>query len=323
MASSGTPISGMRVHPSRSEIDVIAMTRTYVRGVTVMIDTVICFNRAMARRKVLTVASVNVNGIRAAKRNGIERWIGDRRADVVTLQEVRASDDIFVDHVDSLWGSAWARVHGESEAKGRAGVAIVTKHGISEQRVDIGGSASRFDNAGRWVEATIDIDGLDAPLTVVSVYVHTGDADSPERMEEKLAFMSAMTDRMETLRSDGRHVLVTGDLNVGHTELDIKNWKGNRNKAGFLEVERAWFDRWFSELGWVDVARTLAGEVEGPYTWWSNRGQAFDNNVGWRIDYQIASPGLAERAVASTVDRAPSYAERWSDHAPLVAEFRI
>ena len=277
----------------------------------------------MARRKTIAVASVNVNGIRAASRNGIEGWITARKADIVTLQEVRASDDIFIEHVDQLWGTTWDRVHAESEQKGRAGVAVVSRHPMTERRIDIGKPAQRFDRAGRWVEATFELPGLDQPLTVISIYVHTGDADSPERMEEKLAFMSSMTDRMNALRRDGRHVLATGDLNVGHTELDIKNWKGNRNKAGFLEVERAWFDRWFMEQGWVDVARSLAGDVEGPYTWWSNRGQAFDNNVGWRIDYQIASPELAERAVMSTVDRAPSYAERWSDHAPLVAEFKI
>jgi exodeoxyribonuclease-3 len=277
----------------------------------------------MPRRRTITIASVNVNGIRAAARNGISTWIAERGAEIVTLQEVRAPDELFVEHVDLLWGERWSRVHGESEAKGRAGVAVVSRHAMTESRIDIGPPAQRFDGTGRWVEATFDIAGLGEPLTVVSVYVHTGDADSTERMEEKLAFFDAMTERMQTLRADGRHVLVTGDLNVGHTELDIKNWKGNRGKAGFLEVERAWFDRWFAELGWVDVARTLAGEVEGPYTWWSNRGQAFDNDVGWRIDYQVATPGLAERAVTSTVDRAPSYAERWSDHAPLVVDFRL
>ena len=142
-------------------------------------------------------------------------------------------------------------------------------------------------------------------------------------MEEKLSFFAAMTRRMEILRSSGAYVLLTGDFNVGHTELDIKNWKGNRNNAGFLESERAWFDRWFDDLGWVDLARNLAGPVEGPYTWWSFRGQAFDRDVGWRIDYQIASPEFAAFAATSEVDRAPSYAERWSDHAPLVVTFKV
>ena len=277
----------------------------------------------MASSRTLSIASVNVNGIRAAKRNGMEPWVAARAADIVTMQEVRATDDIFVEHVDAMFGAEWHRVHAESEAKGRAGVAVISHLPIGSGRVDIGGKHSRYDRAGRWVEATFELDGVDQPLTVVSAYVHTGDADSGEKMEEKLGFFSAMTDRMTRLRRQGHHVVVTGDFNVGHTERDIKNWKGNRNKAGFLEVERAWFDRWFDELGWVDVARTLAGDVDGPFTWWSFRGQAFDKDVGWRIDYQIASPDWAERAVSPTVDRASSYGERWSDHAPLVVEFLV
>ena len=279
----------------------------------------------MAKRRTLTVASVNVNGIRAATRNGISSWIADRGPDVVALQEVRATDDIFTTHVDDLWGASWHRMHAESEAKGRAGVAVVSHLPITAGRIDIGGKADRFDRTGRWVEATFDPEatGLDAPLTVVSAYVHTGDADDENRMEEKLAFFDAMTTRMQYLRRGERHVLITGDFNVGHTTRDIKNWKGNRNSAGFLEVERAWFDRWFDELGWVDIARSIAGDIDGPYTWWSFRGQAFDRDVGWRIDYQVATPELAARATASHVDRAPSYAERWSDHAPLVVDFRI
>ena len=279
----------------------------------------------MAKRRTLTVASVNVNGIRAATRNGISSWIADRGPDVVALQEVRATDDIFTTHVDDLWGASWHRMHAESEAKGRAGVAVVSHLPITAGRIDIGGKADRFDRTGRWVEAAFDPEatGLDAPLTVVSAYVHTGDADDENRMEEKLAFFDAMTTRMQYLRRGARHVLITGDFNVGHTTRDIKNWKGNRNSAGFLEVERAWFDRWFDELGWVDIARSIAGDIDGPYTWWSFRGQAFDRDVGWRIDYQVATPELAARATASHVDRAPSYAERWSDHAPLVVDFRI
>ncbi|MEI2421827.1 exodeoxyribonuclease III, partial [Arthrospira platensis SPKY2] len=109
--------------------------------------------------------------------------------------------------------------------------------------------------------------------------------------------------------------MLTGDLNVAHREVDLRNWKGNLKSAGFLPEERAHFDRWFEELGWVDVCRAMAGDRDGPYTWWSFRGKAFDNDTGWRIDYQIASPELATKAVSSEVDRAPSYAERWSDHA--------
>ena len=276
----------------------------------------------MARSNQVLIASVNVNGIRAADRNGMTSWIAERKADIVTLQEVRAEDAIFHEHADRLWGAKWNRAHAESEQKGRAGVAIISRHPLVEPHIDLGPQATRFDRTGRWVEASVSLNGLDAPLTVISAYVHTGDADDAGRMEEKLSFFSAMTDRMEQLRATGRHVVLTGDLNVGHTERDIKNWKGNRGKAGFLEVERAWFDTWFNDLGWVDVARSLAGDSDGPYTWWSFRGQAFDKNVGWRIDYQVATPEFAALANSSSVDRAPSYAERWSDHAPLVVTYK-
>jgi exodeoxyribonuclease-3 len=157
----------------------------------------------------------------------------------------------------------------------------------------------------------------------VSAYVHTGDAESPERMSEKLAFLAAATKRLEALRADGRHVLLTGDLNVAHREIDLKNWKGNLTSAGFLPEERAWFDELFDVHGWVDVMRRLHGEVTGPYSWWSWRGKAFDNDAGWRIDYHIATPDLAAAAVVGTVDRAPTYADRWSDHAPVVVTYSV
>jgi exodeoxyribonuclease-3 len=118
-------------------------------------------------------------------------------------------------------------------------------------------------------------------------------------------------------------VVLTGDLNVAHRELDLKNWKGNLKSAGFLPEERAYFDRWFDELGWVDVMRANSGEVAGPYSWWSFRGKAFDNDAGWRIDYQIVTPQLAAKALAARVDRAPSYDTRWSDHAPVVVTYDI
>lgn len=261
------------------------------------------------------VATVNVNGIRAAVRKGMTQWLEDRRPDVVTLQEVRAPDAM----VDDLVGDSWHVVHDECSAKGRAGVAIMGREPLGP--VTTWQDTKDYAATGRWIEAEVDA-GLDAALTIVSVYVHTGDSESPERMAEKLAFLEAMTTRMNELRDSGRHVLVTGDLNVAHRNVDLKNWKGNLTSAGFLPEERAFFDRWFDQDGWVDVVRTLHGDDPGPYSWWSYRGRAFDTDAGWRIDYQIASPELAARATNAWVDRAPAYDQRWSDHAPVVVAYR-
>lgn len=268
----------------------------------------------------LTIASVNVNGIRAAIKNGMADWIATRNPDVVTLQEVRAPDELVSDLVTEAIGQGWNVAHAQSVHKGRAGVAVMSKRPFSDWR--IGAKHATHDFSGRWVQA--DVPTADRKgLTVISAYVHTGDAESPERMKEKHAFFKAMIKRMEELRSSGRHVLLTGDLNVAHREVDLKNWKGNLKSAGFLPEERAWFDQMFDELGWVDVTRQLSGDGPGPYSWWSWRGKAFDNDAGWRIDYHIATPGLAKKAVDAAVDRAPSYAERWSDHAPVVVTYDV
>ena len=270
----------------------------------------------------LRIATVNVNGIRASynklrgQSSGIAEWFEHRGADVVTLQEVRAPDDIAR---ELLADTGYHVMHTEAAAKGRAGVAVLTRAEPTAHRV--GNGDPLFDDAGRWVESDITL-GDGSTLTVISAYVHSGEVGTPKQ-DEKMRFLDAMSARMAAIGESGGHGLVTGDLNIGHTERDIRNWKGNRKKAGFLPEERAYFDRWFDELGWVDVHRTLAGDVEGPYTWWSMRGKAFDTDTGWRIDYQLATPGLAATARSATVDRAESWAERWSDHAPLVVDYDI
>jgi exodeoxyribonuclease III len=152
----------------------------------------------------------------------------------------------------------------------------------------------------------------------VSVYVHTGQEDSPKQ-DEKYRFLDAMTQRLAQL-SQRERVLVAGDFNIAHTERDIKNAKGNRGKSGFLEGEREYLTDWL-QSGWVDIGREHAGDVDGPYTWWTWRGQAFDRDVGWRIDYMYTTPALAKELSHYSVGRAPSYAERWSDHAPVSAHF--
>lgn len=268
----------------------------------------------------LRIATVNVNGLRAAYKKGMAEWLEAREVDILTLQEVRAPDAI----VHKLLGEGWHILHAEAEAKGRAGVAIVSREEPLETRTHIGDDY--FATAGRWVEADFrvrDAAGNPSQLTVVSAYVHSGDVGTPKQVD-KYRFLDVMTIRLPELSKHSDHALVTGDLNVGHTELDIKNWKGNVKRAGFLPEERAYFDRFFGEeIGWKDVHRGLAGNVNGPYTWWSQRGQAFDNDSGWRIDYHMATPALAAAAVSAVVDRAPSWDTRFSDHAPLVVDYRL
>jgi exodeoxyribonuclease-3 len=273
----------------------------------------------------LRIASVNVNGIRAAARKGMHAWLEDADVDVLTLQEVRAEA---ADLASALPG--WHVVGDEALAKGRAGVAIAAREPLDIWRIELGDDA--LDTRGRWVEADIEVAGR--AVTVVSAYVFTGEADT-ERQTTKYAFLDAMEARMPQL---GELAVITGDLNVGHRELDIRNWRGNVKKAGFLPRERAYFDRFTGArgadvtcvdgttgtgLGWVDVGRRWAGEVDGPYSWWSNRGKAFDNDTGWRIDYQLATPALAEKVVDYRVVRAPSWDTRWSDHAPVVADYAL
>lgn len=264
----------------------------------------------------LRIATVNVNGIRAAFKRGMEQWLADRDVDILCLQEVRAPDGI----VRELLGDGWHILHAEAEAKGRAGVAVVSREAPLATREHIGDEY--FLTSGRWVEADFAV-GDAKVLTVVSAYVHSGEADTPKQVD-KYRFLDVMVDRLPALKAEKDYALVVGDLNVGHTTLDIKNWKGNVKRAGFLPDERAYFDRFFgAEIGWTDVHRLLAGEVEGPYTWWSWRGQAFDNDTGWRIDYHMATPSLASLAHNATVDRAASYDSRFSDHAPLVVDYQF
>ncbi|ALE05068.1 exodeoxyribonuclease III [Arthrobacter sp. ERGS1:01] len=271
----------------------------------------------------LRIASVNVNGIRAAYKNGMADWLADRDVDILCLQEVRAPDAI----VHGFLGEDWHILHAEAEAKGRAGVAIATrKSSLEPAATRIGIGEEYFATTGRWVEADYVLkgsDGADTTLTVVSAYVHSGEVGTPKQ-DDKFRFLDTMIAKLPELAAASDHALVVGDLNVGHTTLDIKNWKGNVKRAGFLPEERAYFDRFFGEeIGWKDVAREMAGDVEGPYTWWSNRGQAFTNDTGWRIDYHMATPGLAARATTAVVDRAESYEARFSDHAPLVVDYKF
>lgn len=268
---------------------------------------------------VLSVVTVNVNGIRAALRRGGLDWLAAAAPDLLLLQEVRATHEQLHHCLRDSELSSYHVAHVPAPQLGRAGVAILSRTAFI--RAEQPTKNEQLDGLGRWVEAEVD-----TPLgrvTVVSAYVHTGEADTP-RQAEKFAFLEAMDTRLTQLRSRAQrrkeHVIVGGDFNIAHHEVDIKNWRGNRGKAGFMVEERAYLDRWFAG-DWVDLGRKLGGDGPGPYTWWSWRGRGFDTDGGWRIDYLIATPALAAHAAQAQVGKAPSYAERWSDHAPLTVTF--
>lgn len=276
-------------------------------------------------RTPLRIASVNVNGVRAAFRKGMGDWLAARDVDILALQEVRASTD----DLTGLLGDEWDVLHDAATAKGRAGVALASRKRATIHRVAFG--ADDFDSAGRWLEADYEVG--DRTLTVVSTYVHSGEVDTPKQVE-KYRFLDTMKERLPELQVHNPLSVVMGDLNVGHRTLDIKNWKGNVKKAGFLPQERAYFDEFVGAegdpdynagagLGWIDLGRRFAGEVPGPYTWWSQRGKAFDTDTGWRLDYQLATPELAALARSYAVDRADAYDIRWSDHAPVVVDYEL
>ncbi|MEV5378167.1 MULTISPECIES: exodeoxyribonuclease III [Actinomycetes] len=260
----------------------------------------------------LTVTSVNVNGLRAASKKGFVEWLARTEADVVCLQEVRAEPHQLPDEVREPEG--WFTVHAPAAAKGRAGVSLYSRR--EPDAVRIGFGSAEFDGSGRYVEA--DFPGV----TVASLYLPSGEVGT-ERQDEKERFMAEFLPYLVGLKAraaaEGREVLVCGDWNIAHTEADLKNWKANRKSAGFLPEEREWLGKVFGE--YVDVVRALHPGVDGPYSWWSYRGRAFDNDSGWRIDYLVATPGLAERALKATVERAASHDLRWSDHAPVTGVF--
>jgi exodeoxyribonuclease III len=274
----------------------------------------------------IRVASVNVNGVRAAFRKGMQPWLDAASVDILALQEVRAERS----DLEALLGDDWVIAHDPATAKGRAGVAIATRVPHTATRVTLGPES--VDTAGRWVEVDLTTPGGNT-LSAVSCYVHSGEAGTPKQ-DAKYEFLEIMTQRMRELGSSEHPTLVVGDLNVGHRTLDIKNWKGNLKNSGFLPEERAYFDTWIGQEDsdiyntgadgrFVDIGRSFHGEVEGPYSWWSWRGKAFDNDTGWRIDYHLANKPLADTLSNYRVDRAPSYDTRWSDHAPVIADYDI
>jgi len=264
-----------------------------------------------------SVITANVNGVRAALRRGGLDWLADAQADAICLQEVRATHEQLLEALAASPLTGYHVAHAPAPELGRAGVAVLTR----EKPTAVRDAVKGLGGQGRWIE--VDLDSPVGAVTVVSTYVHSGELDSPKQVA-KYAFLEQMTARLNALRkaadTTGRQAIVLGDFNIAHHEVDIKNWKGNRGKVGFLEDERAYLDTWFARQ-WTDLGRRHGGDGPGPYTWWSWRGQAFDTDSGWRIDYAIATAGLADACRAVEIGRASSYDERWSDHAPVTVTF--
>jgi len=253
----------------------------------------------------MRIVTLNVNGIRSAERKGLVRWLSRIEPwDVVCLQEIKAHPEDVPKALRAPRKSHAAFHH--AQKKGYSGVALYARRAVP---VKSGFGSPEFDAEGRYLEADF------GNLTVISVYLPSG-SSSPERQLAKFRFLAQFLPHLERLRDAGREVILCGDWNIAHQPIDLKNWRSNQKNSGFLPEERAWLTRVFDELGFVDVFRRINREPE-QYTWWSNRGQAWAKNVGWRIDYQIATAGIAATARTAAI-----YTNRrFSDHAPLIIDY--
>jgi len=253
----------------------------------------------------LRVVTLNVNGIRSAANKGLYRWLAAHKADAVCLQEIKAHD---VDLEPAMRAPRGLLGHfSHAQKKGYAGVALYSRARPDAVREGFG--VKEFDAEGRTLEARF------GKLSLVSVYFPSGSA-GPHRQASKFRFLDAFLPHLRKLRKSGREVILCGDWNIAHREIDLKNWRANRKNSGFLPEERAWLARVFDDVGYVDVFRTLNAKPD-QYTWWSNRGQAWAKNVGWRIDYQVATPGIAAKALKESIYKRKGF----SDHAPLTIDY--
>lgn len=255
----------------------------------------------------MKIISLNLNGIRSAANKGLYPWLKAQDADIICMQEIKAQAmDLTVEihNPPGYFGYFHYAVK-----KGYSGVGIYSK--VKPNIVIEGLGLVDIDDEGRYLECQF------GNLSVISLYLPSG-SSGEERQAFKFSVMARFLPHLQALVASGRDVVIRGDWNIAHQESDLKNYKGNKKNSGFLPEERAWLTGLFNQVGWVDVYRTLHPDTtDACYTWWSNRGQAWEKNVGWRIDYQIATPGFAATAVSASIYKA----ERFSDHAPLIIEY--
>lgn len=251
------------------------------------------------------VISLNANGIRAAARKGFFEWMERKDADVLCIQETKAQVHQLTDEIFSPVG--YHCYYEDAEKKGYSGTAIYTRH--EPKKVIRGYGDDEFDNEGRYLE--IQLDGL----SVVSLYLPSG-SSGDERQAAKYRCLDSFTEHLKKLHRRRSEYIICGDWNIAHKEIDLKNWKSNQKNSGFLPEERAWMDKVFGEYRYTDAFRTIEQKPD-QYTWWSNRGRAWDNNVGWRLDYQVVTPGLKNKVRNTDIYKE----QRFSDHAPLIMDY--
>ena len=253
----------------------------------------------------MRIITLNLNGIRSAARKNFLPWLTRTRADVVCVQELKAQAGDLDDRMRAP--GAFRGYFHHAEKKGYSGVGLYCRR--EPDRVVEGLGNREADAEGRYLRADF------GPLSVISVYLPSG-SSGPHRQAAKFRFMDHFFPQLKILAAEGREILLCGDWNIAHREIDLRNWRSNQKNSGFLPEERAWLTRVFDELGWVDVFRRV-DKRPGQYTWWSNRGQAWAKNVGWRIDYQIATRGFAASAKRAAIYKK----QRFSDHAPLTIDY--
>ncbi|WP_296510047.1 exodeoxyribonuclease III [Rhodoferax sp.] len=258
------------------------------------------------------LTSLNLNGIRSATSKGLEAWLAQAQPDCICVQEVKAQAADVAGKFESF-GALTGHFH-FAEKKGYSGVGVYSRHEPSE--VCIGYGSSEFDTEGRYTELRFDTPAR--KLSIISAYFPSG-SSGEERQQAKFRFLAEMYPHLQRLRSE-REFILCGDINIAHQEIDLKNWKGNKKNSGFLPEERAWMSQLLSDGGLVDVYRQLEPTAtDDCYTWWSNRGQAYAKNVGWRLDYHLATPTSAAAARAVSIYKN----EKFSDHAPITVDYDI
>jgi exodeoxyribonuclease-3 len=253
----------------------------------------------------MRVITLNVNGIRSAASKGFTAWMRRQKADIVCLQEIKAQE---ADLPKTLLAPRGLHAYFHpAEKRGYSGVAIYSKR--EPDKVTLGLGIKDIDDQGRYLQ--LDFGNFSA----VSIYLPSG-SSSEAAQARKFSFMERFMPRLEAMRACGREFVICGDWNIAHKEIDLKNWRANQNYPGFLPEEREWLTRIFEQHGFCDVFRRLDPRPDR-YTWWSNRGASWEKNIGWRIDYQIATPGIAALATDSSI----YIGKRFSDHAPLTIDY--